>query len=530
MTTATLLRPHGTTILHFLLLSLVALADILFYGHPTGWTVGLFAAALALALFVRSGRNLKAGPGLVLLLGVAGLALAAVEEPGSIVSLMLPLGVVSLALVSRGGWTSSISAWFERWFVFFVSGWMQWLIDRRRMSRRARQVSGRPSVAARLVRQWSIPLALGLVFVAIFWFANPVIAILLDSLKTFVGERLMELPDLLSPLRVLFWLFVGVWVWALLRSRPVKARTRAEVVPDADMRLDALITPALVVRCLLVFNLIFAAQTLLDVRYLLLGGGLPEGVSLKTYAHQGAYPLIAASLLAAAFVVVTFRQNGPAQRSPVARKLVYLWLVQNAFLVLTAALRLKMYVDFYGLTRWRVAAFLWMLLVAVGIVLIISRIVQRRSNAWLIRANSLAALMMIYTCAPIDFDGLISTFNVRHCSEAGDAEKSPVDLGYLRHQGPEALPAIDELLVRMGNENSERRTRACAIRDELREELRWMMRDWRGWTWRRQRLLDKLPAEALVAPLVAPAHASWGRSRWSVSEEQIPPAPEPAMR
>ena len=50
-------------------------------------------------------------------------------------------------------------------------------------------------------------------------------------------------------------------------------------------------------------------------------------------------------------------------------------------------MRLNLYVETYLLTYWRVAAFIWMLIVAAGLILIVVRIVTHRSNAWLISAN-----------------------------------------------------------------------------------------------------------------------------------------------
>jgi len=46
--------------------------------------------------------------------------------------------------------------------------------------------------------------------------------------------------------------------------------------------------------------------------------------------------------------------------------LVYLWVAQNVLLVTSSILRLDLYVQIYLLTWWRVAAFIWMLLVAFG--------------------------------------------------------------------------------------------------------------------------------------------------------------------
>ena len=140
-------------------------------------------------------------------------------------------------------------------------------------------------------------------------------------------------------------------------------------------------------RSLVLFNLLFAVQTAMDIHYLWRGAALPDGMTYASYAHRGAYPLIVTALLAAAFVIVAMRPGSDAERSPLMRALVFLWVGQNVLLVVSSILRLDLYVETYLLTYWRVAAFIWMLIVAAGLILIVVRIVTYRSNAWLISAN-----------------------------------------------------------------------------------------------------------------------------------------------
>ena len=140
-----------------------------------------------------------------------------------------------------------------------------------------------------------------------------------------------------------------------------------------------------ILRSLILFNLLFAVQTVLDLVYLWGNAKLPAGISYADYAHRGAYPLIVTALLAAGFVLAAMRPGGPAERSKVIRPLVYLWVAQNVMLVVSSMLRLDLYVQIYLLTCWRVAAFIWMLLVAIGLLLIVARIILEQSNGWLVR-------------------------------------------------------------------------------------------------------------------------------------------------
>ena len=140
---------------------------------------------------------------------------------------------------------------------------------------------------------------------------------------------------------------------------------------------------AAILRALLVFNLMFAVQTVLDAAYLWGGVALPDGMSYASYAHRGAYPLIVTALLAAGFVLAAMRPGSATSNDGLIRWLVYLWVAQNIVLVISSILRLDLYVGIYALTYWRVAAFIWMGLVAAGLVLIIARIAGGKSNRWL---------------------------------------------------------------------------------------------------------------------------------------------------
>jgi hypothetical protein len=147
------------------------------------------------------------------------------------------------------------------------------------------------------------------------------------------------------------------------------------------------------------------------------GSTLPEGMTYAQYAQRGAYPLIVTALLAAVFVLATFRPGETHKDLKWSRRLVFVWLLQNVFFVISAGWRLWLYVEVYTLTRWRVAAAIWMLLVACGLLWILVRIAVGRSNLWLINVNALTASVVLFVCTFLNMDGAIAAFNVRHCEE-----------------------------------------------------------------------------------------------------------------
>jgi Domain of unknown function (DUF4173) len=172
------------------------------------------------------------------------------------------------------------------------------------------------------------------------------------------------------------------------------------------------------------------------------GAALPDGMSYASYAHRGAYPLIATALLAAGFVLLAMRPRGPAESSRLIRPLVLVWIAQNILLVISSIFRLDPYVAVYSLTYLRMAAFIWMGLVAAGLLLILSQIVWRKSIYWLISANAATLAVVLYGCCFINAPWLVATYNVGHSRQVSGAGQN-LDWRYLRSLGPQALPAIE---------------------------------------------------------------------------------------
>ena len=120
------------------------------------------------------------------------------------------------------------------------------------------------------------------------------------------------------------------------------------------------------------FNIIFAVENTLDLRYLY-SEKLPAGMTYTQYVHRGAYPLIAAALLAGVFVLITFRPKSQTEQSRTARHLVYAWIAQTILLTASAAWRLRRYIEMSELTRLRVASIIWFFIVAMGLFYIVWR-------------------------------------------------------------------------------------------------------------------------------------------------------------
>jgi len=144
---------------------------------------------------------------------------------------------------------------------------------------------------------------------------------------------------------------------------------------------------------------------------------------------------------------------------------VVLWVAQNLLLVANAALRTLDYIGAYSLTSLRIAALLWMGLVALGLVLVLWRMMREKSSAWLINSNAAAAMALLMACSVVDLDAISAGYNVRHARELG-GDGAPIDMCYLQRIGPSALlplanleqrpaPEPIQLMARLLRENAQ---------------------------------------------------------------------------
>lgn len=469
-------------------LLLTLAADFLLFRQPLDISLFIFAALAAGAMIAFHARGPRPRP-LALKIVLAALALAPLAENVSplsvtVATLCLAAFALSVSARLRSGPVNCLKR--IAGFLLTIPGRLPFDIARLRKLAGRRKIRRLGSLTA-----WTLAVALGMVFVALFGIANPVIGYWMSLID------IRAIFNLLDVWRIAFWLVLAGIVWSFLRPRlprwlpkwrlftprPI-AEAQANLEPPAGLH-QSIFGKAAILRALVVFNVIFALQTVLDGAYLWGGVDLPAGLTYAAYAHRGAYALIVTALLAAIFVLLALRPGSATSANRRVRGLVYLWSAQNFVLVISSILRLDLYVDAYSLTYWRVAAFVWMVLVATGIVLIMSRIALDKSNEWLFGANMLTLSAVLYVSCFVNFAAIIAHYNVSH-SRAMDGG-SELDWYYLRSLGPQAIPAIDVVLNRMGDTGAVARTSLVSRHYEA-DRFRERLQNWRAWSFRNFRL------------------------------------------
>ena len=475
--------------------TVTGVADWLFIDHYLGISVAVFAIVVCAACAATNAvadRRAVLIAGAVLVAGVAPL----LEATGPISIVIAFAATVLFALVITGRQGATLPSFARRAGQMVFVAPFRLLPDTlllRRLMRRDRHASPGVSVAA----TWLLPALFGLAFAILFVMANPLIENWIMTLGVSAED--------FNFYRIVFWLIVSSVVWPAMRVRYRRPRRRYEpplpVLPDATPHgpthvaaaphrrpADRLFNPSSVLRSLVLFNALFAVQTFMDIAFLWAGADLPDGVTYADYAHRGAYTLIATAVLSAVFVLIAMQPDSATGQMPVIRSLVYVWVAQNVLLVASAVQRLNIYVDIYALTHWRIAAFIWMALVAAGLVLIVARIAMQRSNAWLIAANVVSVAAVLYICSLVNFTQIISTYNVAHSREYS-GKGVALDVVYLKRLGAMAIPAIDTFVKHQRDRDRSSVPELVARRTTLaRRHLAKARSGWRAWSYRDQRL------------------------------------------
>jgi hypothetical protein len=490
-------------------LAVVAVADLLFWGHAIGASLGGFALLLALtatALHPAVRRDARAGWALV---GATVLALALAWSP-SLLAWLLFWAMLSVAvMLPRAARFDDAWRWSQRLLAQAVVGLFGPWIDLSRAGKTGQ--TGRVWTWRGIAPLLALPVVGGGIFLTLFAAANPVIASALSALR---------LPRISPELfwRVVFWGATAILAWGVLRPRRRRTLPRGAARP---MMATPGVSVASVTLSLIVFNALFAVQNGLDAVILWGGAGPPAGLTLAQYAHRGAYPLIATALLAGLFVLLVLDPRRPTAQAPLIRVLVVAWVAQNLFLVASSILRTVDYVEAYSLTRLRIAALAWMVLVGLGLVLICWRMLRGKSGAWLINANAGAALLALVAGCVVDLGAVAAAWNVRHAREVG-GKGAELDVCYLKTLGPSALVSLVEL--ERASPSPALTDRIAWVREGTLADLERRQADWHGWTVRDGLRLARVAALAREHPWVgaAPAHERGCDGRPA-------PAPPPAF-
>lgn len=250
-----------------------------------------------------------------------------------------------------------------------------------------------------------------------------------------------------SFVRIGFWASLCFALFALFRQSPlspylarIQNRLPRQWPPPADLAAAIWSTRLL----LITVNGVFFAANSVDVFFLWMKTELPSDVSFSQYVHQGVYNLIACVVLAATVLLAVFQQDKQITTAKGQRWLAYLWIAQNFLLITSVLLRLKLYVDAYHLSLLRIYVAIFLVLVAIGFILLAIKIGQNRSFAWLVQTNLLTVFLLFFSVQFLNERAFVARYNYEKALTA-DRGDSRIDIGYLTSLGPPAWPVLRQI-------------------------------------------------------------------------------------
>lgn len=433
------------------LVTLVALADVLFFEYAPGISLAAYALAVAGVVWVLLGRRAgMTGPAVLLVLSILP-----VVEYVQALSLAFLLGGSTVALcwaVSGQCQGTSVRRFLSQYPLLSIRQGIE-------AAQHGHSISKDQRIAHRILREWSFPVGGALVLASLIISANPVLSEWSDRIWHF---------DMRFD-RLLFWFGFAILIWPVLAVVRQPELLSPPLGPKQRRGFPAFgVNAQSVANALITFNILLAIQSGMDVVFLWGSAELPKGMSYAEYAHRGAYPLLATALLAGAFALVA--RPFLNERSGLKRWMM-LWLAQNVLLVISSMMRLSLYVESYGLTYLRVHAAIWMVLVVVGLSLTGWQILKGKSNRWLLVRSTALGIIVLYACCFVNFSALIARWNIEH----------PVRFDFYYACQLNQMAAAELM--------KDSRLRDCATPP--------VIDNWRNWGFRADRVIRNLNAETL---------------------------------
>lgn len=144
-----------------------------------------------------------------------------------------------------------------------------------------------------------------------------------------------------------------------------------------------------------------------------------DGGFLKEFVHEGTWLLVFSILLSVALVLYYFRGNlNFYTHNKWIKRLAYVWIAQNIFMVCSVIIRNYWYIHYFGLAYKRIAVLFFLLLTLIGLMSVFVKIMYRKSSYFLWRVNSFSLLIVLSMTASVNWNTCIARYNFAHYNQS----------------------------------------------------------------------------------------------------------------
>ncbi len=278
--------------------------------------------------------------------------------------------------------------------------------------------------------------------------------------------------------RFLLWGFLLLLGLAIFRpSIPSKIRFWTQPLPSISWEPWKLWSAQGAIVLLFLLNGLFFVSNTIDAIYLWGNHSLPPHVTYSVYVHEGVWSLSTAAILSGILLSFLWMQGDGIRKNRLTQTLGIVWVIQNMVLLFGVLRRLVLYVQTYHLSTQRTYVALFLILVSVGFLLIALMILRKKSVAWLIGANFLSTLGLLFVVQFLPVSYWVAQYNVAQWFQEREQGKK-LDLKYLSELGSWSLPALSKVASEPGDEYLEIKQEAQQILESSQAQS---PKDWRKW-------------------------------------------------
>ena len=346
-----------------------------------------------------------------------------------------------------------------------------------------------------ILRGLIIALPLMLILGALFSAADASFERVFNRTLQFFGP---DMPEHIVITFCIGWLATGLLITIACKSHESTSTHRF------NFRLGEIET-TVVMGMLLTLYLVFVG---IQLPYLFGGKEIIEstsGLTLADYARRGFFELVAVSALTLAVLLLLGGTTNSRRRF---RSLALALLACLILIMISAAQRLLLYMDSFGLTLARLAATVFMVWLGICLLLVAFNLI-RRTDRFLVAAAVYSAVALAFALALSSPPQLIANFNIAKARQ----NSVPVDFQYLQSLGAEAVPVLLNEFDRLPEYGRCMLARGWVQEFDL---VNTAEHDWRNWNFAYERArnalslrsgeLVELAADCCASPLTALAN------------------------
>jgi len=302
------------------------------------------------------------------------------------------------------------------------------------------------SKSVRIAQLLFIPIIVFAVFLLIFKMANPIFSDMVATPFSWLFEAIDRLFTDFSAGHLIFIIFGACFIFSILFNwnrvnNLYKISPRPETITTPEKLNEHSVANEYRTALLLIVsvNILLLIVNIIDIKFLWfnLGADLKSAHELSKLVHEGTYLLMLSIVLSICILLYYFRNE--LNFLPNNRWLLvaaYVWIIQNGFLIISVLLRNYEYITNYGLTHNRIAVCFFLLITAIGLILLWLKIRNRYSFLHLFKQASWGFLFTLVSFTLFDWDSIIARYNL------STQKAEDLDYEYLYSLSERTLPIL----------------------------------------------------------------------------------------